>query len=127
MARVSSRAASADAHWHLARIAEEAVTNARKHSSASRVTVDLALEGSNLVLRVGDDSRGFDPAGARDRGYGLTGMRERVAELNGSVAISAAPGQGVEIRAEERDGMRSQRKARRLIVGKHLLLRREPR
>jgi signal transduction histidine kinase len=91
--------ASADAGWHLARVAEEAVTNAFKHSRANRITVNLTTEGAHLVLRVRDDGEGFDPASIRTRGYGLLGMRERIGQMQGSMEIVSAPGRGTEVRA----------------------------
>jgi signal transduction histidine kinase len=91
--------ASADAGWHLARIAEEAVTNAFKHARATRVDVELKPSGSQLLLRVCDDGAGFDPAHSGNRGFGLLGMRERISQLRGSVEIISAPGKGTEVRA----------------------------
>jgi signal transduction histidine kinase len=91
--------ASPDAGWHLARIAEEAVTNAFKHARATRVDVELRPSGSQLVLRVRDDGAGFDPAASGNRGFGLLGMRERMEQLRGSVEILSAPGKGTEVRA----------------------------
>ncbi len=91
------RAASPDVQWHLARIAEEAVTNARKHSSASKIRIELKSEGPRILLRVRDDGGGFDPALAAGRGYGLVGMRERAGELRGTIDILTAPGKGTEV------------------------------
>jgi signal transduction histidine kinase len=92
--------ASTDAQWHLARIAEEAVTNACKHAAATRIQVALRTEGERLVLRVRDDGGGFDPRSLRAQGYGIVGMRERLGELRGVLDIVSAPGEGAEIRAE---------------------------
>jgi signal transduction histidine kinase len=94
------RSASPDVQWHLARVAEEAVANARKHSGARRISISLATEGARLILRVHDDGCGFHPAPASARGYGLAGMRERLHELRGTIHIASAPGQGTEIRAD---------------------------
>jgi signal transduction histidine kinase len=92
--------ASADAQWHLARIAEEAVTNACKHAAATQINVALRAEGERLVLRVRDDGGGFDARSINARGYGIVGMRERLGELRGILDIVSAPGKGAEIRAE---------------------------
>jgi signal transduction histidine kinase len=91
--------ASSDAGWHLARVAEEAVTNVFKHAAATRVEIELRPEGELLILRVRDDGAGFDPAAAGSRGFGLLGMRERMGQLRGSVEIISSPGKGTEIRA----------------------------
>jgi signal transduction histidine kinase len=91
--------ASADAGWHLARVAEEAVTNAYKYASATRIRIELHLEKSQLVLRIRDDGAGFDLSQGSKRGYGLVGMRERIEQLSGAFEIISAPGQGTEVRA----------------------------
>ncbi len=92
------RAASPDVQWHLARIAEEAVTNARKHASAREIQIDLEAQDSTLLLRVHDDGSGFDMRARAARGYGLAGMRERAGEMRGHIDIASAPGKGTEVR-----------------------------
>ncbi len=57
------------------------MTNVVKHAGASRATVDIALQGTALVIEVGDDGRGG--ADARD-GTGLTGLLDRVEAGNGT-------------------------------------------
>jgi ligand-binding sensor domain-containing protein/two-component sensor histidine kinase len=74
-------------------IFKEAIHNIARHSGATRVEVDLDRIGNNLVLRLKDDGRGFDPA-AGSEGHGLVSMRRRVAALGGSLELSSAPGQG---------------------------------
>jgi signal transduction histidine kinase len=71
------------------RIAVEAVTNAVRHADASRVEVHLSAPAEGLSLVVTDDGPGH---GGWVAGVGLTSMRERIAELGGSV--SAGPGTG---------------------------------
>ena len=84
------------AHAHaLVRCAEEAVTNAVKHAAARNVWIEARREPDRLELSVRDDGRG---AGALAAGNGLTGMRERVAELGGVVELRTAPGAGFELR-----------------------------
>lgn len=75
-------------------VACEAVTNAVKHSGASSVQVDVAVQGESLVLRVVDDGYG----GADSSGGGLRGLNDRVEAVGGSlsVASSAAGGTCVE-------------------------------
>jgi len=94
------KAVAPDAAWHLARIAEEAVTNACKHAGARRIEIELVGEQGRLTLLVRDDGVGFDPAPVRSAGYGLVGMRERMGQLSGELKIGSAPGRGTEIRAE---------------------------
>lgn len=86
----------------LYRIAQEALSNVRRHSGAARVDVWLGSEpGGRVRLRIRDDGRGIAaaPAGTRRPAerFGLLGMRERVRAAGGSLAISAAPGGGTTI------------------------------
>ena len=80
----------------LYRVAQEALTNAAKHSRASCVRVVLDLAGSSAGLVVQDDGRGFDPA-LDHGGLGLTGMRERVTLVGGTLAVRSSPGLGTVI------------------------------
>jgi two-component system sensor histidine kinase UhpB len=92
-----------NARIHLFRIVQEGLTNVVKHADARRVLIRLRLEatgeGSGIVLRFEDDGRGFDAAGPGQppRGFGLAGMRERVASLGGRFRLNARPGRGVAI------------------------------
>ena len=73
------------------RLVQEALTNVAKHSQAERVAVDVALEYDVVRVEVTDDGQGFDPT-ARTEGFGLVGMRERVALAHGQLAIDSEPG-----------------------------------
>lgn len=70
----------------LLRCAQEGLANVRKHSGASRASIRLVLTGAERSLRISDNGAGFDPAAARD-GYGLSGMRERLALVGGTLDI----------------------------------------
>ncbi|GII84009.1 hypothetical protein Ssi03_19990 [Sphaerisporangium siamense] len=78
----------------LYRAAQEALTNARRHAGATRVSVGLALGDAEARLVVADDGRGF-AAGAE--GFGLTGMRERVRLAGGHLDLATGPGAGTRI------------------------------
>ena len=80
----------------LYRVAQEGLTNAARHSSASEVTLTLEHDADGVVLRVLDNGRGFD--GSRAEGGGLRGIRERALIVGGAVAIKPSPTGGVEIR-----------------------------
>lgn len=91
---------------HLLRIAQESLTNVRKHAQATRVHVRLACEGDHLVLSVTDNGRGFDPSAPRGRDrVGLTSMQERARKLNGTLSLTSRPGAGtcVTVRVPLRD------------------------
>jgi signal transduction histidine kinase len=67
----------------------EALANVAKHSEASRAGVTAAVRDGHLHLDVRDDGRGgADP----DRGTGLNGLADRVAAVEGTVALSSPPG-----------------------------------
>jgi len=80
----------------LLRVIQEALTNVRRHSGAKSVAVALAVEGSDLVVEVSDDGRGFDPEAAP--GVGLSSMRERAADVDGRLEIESEVGQGTSVR-----------------------------
>lgn len=80
----------------LHRAAQEGLTNALRHARASQVSVDLRLAEDGARLTVADDGRGFTPA-ETTTGFGLTGMRERVHLVAGSVDIDSAPGHGTRL------------------------------
>lgn len=70
----------------LYRIAIEAIHNVVKHASASRYEVNLSRRGSELVLAVEDNGKGFDPsAGGRSGGRGLNNIRERARAIGAQV------------------------------------------
>jgi signal transduction histidine kinase len=82
-----------DGRLTLYRVAQEALTNIRKHAQAGRVEIRLTYEASGIRLAIEDfDRRGEPPAPYEGTGYGLTGMKER-AELIGGT-LTAGPTEG---------------------------------
>jgi signal transduction histidine kinase len=81
----------------LLRVCQEALANVGKHASARLVTVRLDYAAGAVRLEVTDDGTGFDPA--RASGYGLRGMRARVAEAGGTVTVCSSPGAGTQVSA----------------------------
>ncbi|MHA7141441.1 sensor histidine kinase [Arthrobacter sp. CAL618] len=77
----------------LLRSAQEALTNVRRHASASRSQLKLEHSGSHLVLTVSDDGGGFDPD-LDTSGYGLKSISARLGEIGGTLSISSANGEG---------------------------------
>jgi len=75
----------------LLRSAQEALANVRKHSGASAAQVGVDGDDTEIVLTVDDDGRGFDPE-APSSGYGLDGLRERLALVGGRVEVASQPG-----------------------------------
>ncbi|GIM92262.1 sensor histidine kinase [Paractinoplanes toevensis] len=75
----------------------EALTNVAKHSAAGRAAVTAEVTGDRLVLEVHDDGRGgADPSS----GSGLVGLADRVAAVDGAVALSSPPGGPTRLRVE---------------------------
>jgi two-component system NarL family sensor kinase len=86
------------AESELFRVAQEALTNVRKHAHAHSVQIALQRRGPALSLSVRDDGRGFvSRAARRAGGQGLIGMRERARLLGGRLQITSAPGAGTRI------------------------------
>jgi signal transduction histidine kinase len=82
----------------LYRVVQEALTNVAKHARASRAAVRVADTGDAIEVVVRDDGTGFDPH-RRSSGFGLVGMRERLALVRGTLDIQTAPGVGTTLRA----------------------------
>lgn len=85
---------------NLLRIGQEAITNAIAHADAARIDVELEFREKEIGLRIADDGSGFDTSHPppSDSGFGLIGMRERVAELHGALEILSTPGRGTEVK-----------------------------
>ncbi|MBH0130935.1 sensor histidine kinase [Salinibacterium sp. NK8237] len=79
------------------RCAQEALANVRKHASATRATISVSVDDSGLTVSVTDDGVGFDPATSRT-GFGLEGMSERLALVNGRLDVDSS-GAGTTVRA----------------------------
>jgi signal transduction histidine kinase len=82
------------------RVSQEALTNVVKHADAATVRVRLSCRERSVVLAIEDDGRGFSTENARAGGFGLVSMRERVASLDGSLAVESSPGAGTRISVE---------------------------
>jgi signal transduction histidine kinase len=80
----------------LLHVIREALTNARHHSAAKSVVVNLKVEGSDLVAEISDDGRGFELEAVS--GVGLSSMQERVAIVDGELEIESEVGQGTSVR-----------------------------
>jgi signal transduction histidine kinase len=86
-----------DTELILYRVLQEGLTNAVRHSEATRVRARLSFEERAVVLVVGDDGKGAD---ADACGFGLVSLRERVRVIGGSLCSGTASGGGFELRAE---------------------------
>jgi signal transduction histidine kinase len=80
------------------RIAQEAITNVRKHARASSINVRLDERDGGVMLTIRDDGAGFDvEAASSDEHAGLRFMRERAERAGGCVQITSAGGTGTEV------------------------------
>lgn len=81
----------------LFRIAQEALTNIRKHARASRVKLALRVTADRLELEIEDDGQGFRSGTPAGRHHGLAGMRHRVQMYAGEFTVTSLPGKGTRI------------------------------
>jgi two-component system sensor histidine kinase UhpB len=86
-----------DAQLVVYRVAQEALSNAARHSDARRVEVKLRRRGDDVELEVADDGRGF-AFDESEGGLGLAGMRERALLIGGELTIESRPGRGTTVR-----------------------------
>ncbi len=97
------RRLSPDLETIVYRIIQEALTNVNKHANASSCEVLLVFEMDEIQIAISDDGRGFDvdeilrSMTGDLRAWGLLGMQERVALVDGTFNISSAPGEGTTI------------------------------
>jgi signal transduction histidine kinase len=80
----------------LYRTAQESFTNAHKHAGAKNLWLNLETHNGQLILQVADDGVGL-PANLNGSGFGLLGLRERAAQVNGQLELNARPGGGTQV------------------------------
>jgi signal transduction histidine kinase len=79
------------------RIAQEAITNVRRHSQSDRAEVRLARLDDRIRMEIRDEGVGFAPARIEEKRLGLQGIRERARLLGGRAEIDSAPGEGARV------------------------------
>ena len=88
-----------EAKFYIYRIAQEALTNAIKHSEANKIEVQLIGNKDSLILIVEDNGKGFIPENKNsEAGNGMFNMKERAALLNGTFVVETEQGFGTTIR-----------------------------
>ncbi len=82
----------------LFRVFQESLTNITRYAKAKKVTASLSQDEQFIIMDVEDDGRGFDSTELRTtKSFGILGMKERVASLNGKFELITAPGKGTRI------------------------------
>jgi signal transduction histidine kinase len=89
---------SPDAELALFRALQEGLANITRHADARMVTVTLATTPDMVTLAIIDDGKGMTSSSHSHTTMGLTGMRERVTALGGTLDIHSASGAGTELR-----------------------------
>jgi len=85
---------------HILRIIQEALSNARNHGKANTVSIKVDVAGEDLRLVIHDNGLGYDVTeNSVSEGFGIEIMKERAAELGGTVEIRSSPGQGTWVEA----------------------------
>ena len=91
---------SAEAELQLLRIAQESLTNVRKHALASNAEVRLYVNDGALLLTVSDNGKGFDPDHVRNgnrRHFGLSTMSERAEAIGADFVLDSKPSAGTRV------------------------------
>ena len=87
-----------EAETAIYRVVQEALHNVAKHAQAKNVAVQVGRDQNNIKLLVEDDGIGFVQKGvSRGRSFGLSGMKERIAALGGTVRVRTGKGRGTRI------------------------------
>lgn len=82
---------------HLFRILQESISNTLRHAEATMLNVLCILRDGAVILRVTDDGKGFELSEDKAGSYGLNNMRERAAEVGGTLKIVSLPDQGTRL------------------------------
>lgn len=96
---------SAEGEIHFYRIVQESLNNILKHSDAATARIAIVNGGGRITIKIEDDGRGFDyrstmSSAEHRRGFGLTGLNERVRILNGQFHCDSSLGQGTRLTFE---------------------------
>jgi PAS domain S-box-containing protein len=86
---------SGPAGVEVVRVIQEALANVRRHSDAGHAVVTLGVVNGEVIVEIEDDGKGFGPE--TSYGMGLTGMRERVLALGGTLEVEGREGVGTRV------------------------------
>jgi signal transduction histidine kinase len=94
------RRLDADVETAVYRAAQEALTNIARHAQATEAKIMLDYQDERLCLVIADNGQGFSETAYKGMGVGLTGMRERIATVGGTLYVDSSPGDGLTLRIE---------------------------
>ena len=81
---------------HVYRIVQEVFSNSLRHAEAKHVKIVAKIHGTQFLLTISDDGKGFDPAIKKQTSYGLMTIKERCEEVGGTARLFAKEGEGTE-------------------------------
>ncbi|HBX70658.1 MAG TPA: hypothetical protein DEH25_15085 [Chloroflexi bacterium] len=84
----------------LYRVLQEALANVARHAEAETVQLELNITPEGVRLTIQDDGRGFELEAVSPHALGLTSMRQRLAEINGTLTIKSTLAVGTKVIAE---------------------------
>jgi NarL family two-component system sensor histidine kinase LiaS len=93
------RALPLDVEQALFRVFQEALANIARHAEAGAVTTSLRMTPTDVTLIVADNGRGFEPAAVAPNSLGLTGMKQRLSEVGGTLTIETTLSAGTRVLA----------------------------
>ncbi len=92
---------SAEAETALFRVAQESLTNVRRHADATKVLITLTRQpGGATMLRITDNGKGFDPDTVTAEHFGLEGIHQRAHLLGGTATVTSQPDAGTTLEVQ---------------------------
>ncbi len=89
-----------DVEQVLYRILQESLSNVARHAEADSVSIALDIAPAKAALTIADNGRGFEPAAVSPNSLGLTSMKQRLAEANGTLTVETTLSVGTKVIAE---------------------------
>ena len=96
--KIPSHHLTAEIRYNIFNAAKEALTNILKHSRATEVHLAFRLQNSSFELLIEDNGAGFSPDKVPRFSNGLTNMRQRMTDINGTLSLSSKPGEGTTVK-----------------------------
>jgi two-component system, NarL family, sensor histidine kinase LiaS len=89
-----------DIEQGLYRVLQESLSNVARHAEADSVSIALEIAPDKVALSIADNGHGFDPASVPAHSYGLSNMKQRLAEVNGTLTVESTLATGTKVIAE---------------------------